>query len=70
SHQDRSSSRKSASFSQARLSDVVIHEAGDMARAATSCISDMRGTADFRRHLSGVLTRRVLAQAIERAKAN
>jgi CO/xanthine dehydrogenase FAD-binding subunit len=28
----------------------------------------MRGTAEYRRHVTGVLTRRVLAKAIERAR--
>jgi carbon-monoxide dehydrogenase medium subunit len=47
----------------------AIDAAAHTARAETSCISDMRGTADFRRHLSEVLTRRALNIAIDRAKA-
>ena len=42
--------------------------AGELARKVASPISDMRGTAEFRRHLVGVLTRRTLAQAVERAR--
>jgi hypothetical protein len=29
----------------------------------------MRGTAEYRKHLSGVLARRALEKAVERAKA-
>ncbi len=43
--------------------------AGELAYDAASPISDMRGTIEQRRHLSGVLTRRTLAKAAERAKA-
>ena len=43
--------------------------AGNIAYDAVSPISDMRGTIEQRRHLSGVLTRRTLAKAAERAKA-
>jgi carbon-monoxide dehydrogenase medium subunit len=39
-----------------------------LAIAVSTPIDDMRGTADFRRHIVGVLTRRVLAIAIERAR--
>ena len=42
--------------------------AGELARKAASPISDMRGTAEFRLHLVGVLTRRTLAKAVERAR--
>lgn len=46
-----------------------VEEAANIARDAAKPISDMRGTAEYRKHLSGVLTRRVLLQAIDRAKA-
>jgi xanthine dehydrogenase FAD-binding subunit len=41
--------------------------AGELAREAASPINDMRGTEEFRVHLVGVLTRRTLARAVERA---
>lgn len=46
-----------------------IQVAAEMARAAARPISDLRGTAEHRKHLSGVLTRRALEKAIERARA-
>ena len=51
-----------------RISDEAIEQAAQLAIAATSPIDDMRGTAEFRRHVTGVLTRRSLANAIERAR--
>jgi len=50
------------------FNDESIERAAQLAIAATSPIDDMRGTAEFRRHVTGVLTRRVLAKAIERAR--
>ena len=44
--------------------------AGTLAIADARPIDDMRGTAEFRRHVVGVLTRRALAIAATRAKAN
>lgn len=41
--------------------------AAKLAANAASPISDMRGTIEFRRHLAGVLTKRTLAIAVERA---
>jgi carbon-monoxide dehydrogenase medium subunit len=44
--------------------------AGKMAGEATRPIADKRGTAEYRRHLAGVLTKRTLAIAVERARGN
>jgi len=51
-----------------RLDSAAIENAARAAIAASSPIDDMRGTAEFRRHIVGVLTRRVLTIAIERAR--
>jgi carbon-monoxide dehydrogenase medium subunit len=45
----------------------AIERAADLAVEAARPISDQRGSADFRRHLVRVLTRRTLATALERA---
>jgi len=47
-----------------------IEMAAEMALTAATPITDMRGTAEYRKHLSGVMTRRALEKAIERAKAS
>jgi carbon-monoxide dehydrogenase medium subunit len=47
-----------------------IDKAAGLARTAARPISDMRGDADYRRHLVGVLTKRTLAIALERSKEN
>jgi carbon-monoxide dehydrogenase medium subunit len=49
-------------------SDETFARAGELARKVASPISDMRGTAEFRLHLVGVLTRRTLTRALERAR--
>ena len=41
----------------------------DLAVEAAKPISDQRGSADFRRHLVRVLTRRTLTTALARASA-
>ncbi len=43
-------------------------EAGKLARKIAKPISDMRGTAEYRVHLVGVITERALAGAVERAR--
>ena len=50
------------------LTDSLIDRAASLAQAAARPISDMRGDAEYRRHLVGVLTRRALRGAIDRAK--
>ena len=49
-------------------SEDVFAKAGDLARQVASPISDMRGTAEYRTHLVGVLTKRTLTDACERAR--
>ena len=51
------------------LSEQAIEKAATLAQAAARPISDMRGDADYRRHLVGVLVKRALAIAIDRAKS-
>ncbi len=50
------------------VSDEAIRRAADLARDAARPISDMRGTAEYRKHLTSVLTRRVVEGAVQRAK--
>ena len=50
------------------VSDEVMEEAAEAARAIARPITDMRGTAEFRTHLVGVLTQRALKGAIARAR--
>jgi CO/xanthine dehydrogenase FAD-binding subunit len=54
----------------AEVSPETIFEAARIAQTAARPISDMRGSAAQRRHLSLVLVKRALAMAIERARAN
>ena len=51
-----------------QVSDETISEAAKAARDMARPISDMRGTAAQRKHLSEVLTRRALHRALERAR--
>lgn len=50
------------------INDALIEKAAALARAAAKPISDMRGDADYRRHLAGVLVKRALHIALTWAK--
>jgi CO/xanthine dehydrogenase FAD-binding subunit len=52
------------------VSDEVIEQAAEIARQAARPITDMRGTIEQRTHLAGVLTRRTIQGAVDRAKAS
>ncbi|MGB6555629.1 MAG: hypothetical protein WBE78_19200, partial [Candidatus Binataceae bacterium] len=50
-----------------KLDNAALALAGRLASEAGSPIDDMRGTAEYRRHITGVLTTRALTIAAERA---
>ena len=52
------------------LTDETIEAAAEAARQAANPITDMRGTTDQRRHLAGVLVKRVLNKAAARARGD
>jgi len=53
-----------------QLDAAALDNAARLASEAATPIDDMRGTAEYRRHVAGVLTRRALAGAAERARSN
>lgn len=48
--------------------EAAFEKAGEFARQVASPITDMRGTAEYRTHLVGVLVKRTMQKAWERAK--
>ena len=51
------------------VNEESMAQAAELAQLAATPITDMRGTAEFRKHIVGVLTRRTLAKAVERARS-
>ena len=52
------------------LTDELIKQAADMAAADCNPSPDLRGSEEYKRAMIGVLTKRMINQAIERAKAD
>ena len=52
------------------ISEATIQQAAEAARVIATPIDDMRGTIEFRKHVTGVLTARVIQQAVERARGS
>ncbi len=57
-----------AALAGTALAEADLERAAALAKVAARPISDMRGSADYRRHLVGVLVRRALRAALQRAK--
>ena len=57
-----------AALAGSPLADADIERAAALAQAQAKPLSDMRGSADYRRHLVGVLVKRALRIALQRAK--
>jgi carbon-monoxide dehydrogenase medium subunit len=53
-----------AALEQKGLSEAAIAEAADKAKAEVDPVSDLNGSAEYRRHLTGVLTSRSIVRAI------
>jgi len=51
------------------VNDQTLDSAAEAARAIATPIDDMRGTKEFRVHVTGVLVKRVLAEAVQRARS-
>jgi carbon-monoxide dehydrogenase medium subunit len=59
-----------ASLVGKEVSEAALDEAANLAKAAARPISDMRGSAEQRKHLCAVMTKRALAIAVERASSS
>ena len=58
-----------ASLAGAAPSDEAFAEAGRLAAAACDPVADVRGSAEYKRHIVDVYVRRGLARAVEMARA-
>ncbi|MCA9171581.1 MAG: xanthine dehydrogenase family protein subunit M [Planctomycetales bacterium] len=50
------------------VNETTLQQAADAAKAIISPITDMRGTREYRIHVTGVLVKRVLQAAVQRAR--
>ncbi|MEZ6119897.1 MAG: xanthine dehydrogenase family protein subunit M [Pirellulaceae bacterium] len=50
------------------VNDTTMQNAAEVAKSIVKPITDMRGTAEYRSHVTGVLVKRVLQAAVVRAK--
>jgi carbon-monoxide dehydrogenase medium subunit len=51
------------------VNDATIAKAAEAAQAAATPINDMRGTIEQRKHLVGVLVKRTINTAVQRARS-
>ncbi len=51
------------------ISDALLAEAGEVAATEVSPVSDVHGSAEYKREMTKVFVRRVAAKALERARA-
>ncbi len=58
-----------ASLAGAEPTEAAFAEAGRLAAAATNPVADVRGSAEYKRHVADVFVRRGLAAAVEMARA-
>ncbi len=52
------------------IDEAAMARAGELAAQAAQPISDKRGTTEYRREITAVLTRRVVAEAVRRGREN
>jgi carbon-monoxide dehydrogenase medium subunit len=64
---DITASTAEAALTGERPSGALFAHAGALARESCDPVSDQRGSKEYKRHVVGVLTERVLARATERA---
>lgn len=62
-------SQAEASLAGAEPTEAAFAEAGRLAAEASSPVSDVRGSAEYKRHIVDVYVRRGLARALETARA-
>ena len=58
-----------ASLAGAEPTEAAFAEAGRLAASATAPVADVRGSAEYKRHVADVFVRRGLASAVEMARA-